>query len=122
MATATTATDVLVPDIGDFTDVPIIEIHVASGDAVNEDDPLVTLESDKATMDIPAPAAGSVTDVLVKVGDRVKRGQRIATVGTTGGLRTPQLHFELRTGRDAIDPQRYLEGDPNHTQVASRGG
>jgi murein DD-endopeptidase MepM/ murein hydrolase activator NlpD len=60
--------------------------------------------------------------LLVKVGDRVKRGQRIATVGTTGGLRTPQLHFELRTGRDAIDPQRYLEGDPNHTQVASRGG
>jgi murein DD-endopeptidase MepM/ murein hydrolase activator NlpD len=60
--------------------------------------------------------------LLVRVGDRVKRGQRIATVGTTGGLRTPQLHFELRTGRDAIDPQRYLEGDPNHTQVASRGG
>jgi murein DD-endopeptidase MepM/ murein hydrolase activator NlpD len=60
--------------------------------------------------------------LLVRVGDRVKRGQRIATVGTTGGLRTPQLHFELRTGRDAIDPQRYLEGDPNHTEVASRGG
>src|SRR3954447_1860600 len=60
--------------------------------------------------------------LLVKVGDRVKRGQKIATVGTTGGLRTPQLHFELRTGPNAIDPQRYLEGDPNHTEVASRGG
>jgi murein DD-endopeptidase MepM/ murein hydrolase activator NlpD len=60
--------------------------------------------------------------LLVKVGDRVRRGQRIATVGTTGGLRTPQLHFELRTGRDAIDPQRYLQADSSHTEVASRSG
>ena len=58
------------PDIGDFKDVPVIEIHVKPGDTVNAEDPLVTLESDKATMDVPAPAAGTVEEVLVKVGDR----------------------------------------------------
>ena len=68
------ATEVTVPDIGDFTDVPIIEVHVKAGDRVNEEDPLITLESDKATMDVPAPRAGLVADVLVKVGDRVSQG------------------------------------------------
>ena len=55
-----TLTPVAVPDVGDFADIPIIEILVAVGDTVAVDDPLVTLESDKATMDIPAPAAGKV--------------------------------------------------------------
>ena len=58
--TAVTATEVRVPDIGDFTDVPVIEILVAAGDEVAAEDPLVTLESDKATMDVPAPIAGVV--------------------------------------------------------------
>jgi pyruvate dehydrogenase E2 component (dihydrolipoamide acetyltransferase) len=85
-----TPTEVKVPDIGDFSDVPIIEIHVSSGDAVNEDDPLVTLESDKATMDIPAPTAGSVTDVLVKVGDQVSEGTPIVVLQPgDGALTTP---------------------------------
>ena len=51
--------DILIPDIGDFRDVPVIEVHVAPGDIVAAEDPLVTLESDKAAMDIPAPAAGT---------------------------------------------------------------
>jgi dihydrolipoamide dehydrogenase len=67
-------TEVRVPDIGDFTDVPVIEIHVAPGDTVALDDSLVTLESDKATMDIPAPAAGVVAQLHVKLGDRVSEG------------------------------------------------
>ena len=57
------ALEVKVPDIGDFEDVPVIEIHVAVGDDVAPEDPLVTLESDKATMDIPAPSAGKVTEL-----------------------------------------------------------
>jgi dihydrolipoamide dehydrogenase len=69
-----TATEVRVPDIGDFTDVPVIEILVAPGDAVAVDDPLVTLESDKATMEIPAPSAGVVTQLRVAIGDRVSEG------------------------------------------------
>src|SRR5579872_3690523 len=67
-------TDVKVPDIGDFKDVPIIEILVKPGDQVKADDPLVTLESDKATMDVPAPGAGKVAEILAKVGDKVSMG------------------------------------------------
>ncbi|MDQ6804795.1 MAG: FAD-dependent oxidoreductase, partial [Actinomycetota bacterium] len=68
------ATEVRVPDIGDFTDVPVIEILVSPGDAVGVEDPLVTLESDKATMEIPAPAAGVITQLRVAIGDRVSEG------------------------------------------------
>jgi pyruvate dehydrogenase E2 component (dihydrolipoamide acetyltransferase) len=66
-----------VPDIGDFDDVPIIEIHVAPGDTVVAEDPLVTLESDKATMDVPAPSAGTVAELLVEIGDRVSQGRAL---------------------------------------------
>ena len=72
--TATDATPVAVPDIGDFSDVPVIEILVSPGDTVQAEDPLVTLESDKATMDVPAPFAGTVRQLQVKVGDRVSEG------------------------------------------------
>ena len=58
MTATTTGIEVTVPDIGDFSAVPIIEVHVAPGDKVNAEDPLLTLESDKATMDVPAPSGG----------------------------------------------------------------
>jgi len=77
---ATSALTVEVPDIGDFDDVPIIEIHVAPGDAVAAEDPLVTLESDKATMDVPAPAAGKVKEIRVALGDRVSQGSVLLTI------------------------------------------
>ena len=73
-------TDVLVPDIGDFTDVPVIEILVSPGDVVELETPLVTLESDKATMEIPSPVAGVVQEILVALGDTVSMGARLATV------------------------------------------
>ena len=66
--------DVLVPDIGDFKDVPVIEILVKPGDRVEAEAPLLTLESDKATMEVPSPAAGVVKEIKVKVGDRVAQG------------------------------------------------
>src|SRR5262245_13378658 len=69
--------EVKVPDIGDFKDVPVIEILVKAGDKVKPEDPLVTLESDKATMDVPAPAAGTVKQLKVKVGDKVSEGSVI---------------------------------------------
>src|SRR5271157_3313393 len=78
------ATEVSVPDLGDFADVPVIEIHVASGDVVSDEDPLITLESDKATMDIPSPAAGTVRELRVKVGDLVSRGSPILLLDTGG--------------------------------------
>ena len=84
MATATTATDVLVPDIGDFSDVPIIEILVAPGDTVAPEDPLVTLESDKATMDVPSPQEGVVQELKVNVGDTVSEGSVLLTLVPAG--------------------------------------
>ena len=75
--TATGATPVEVPDIGDFTDVPVIEILVSPGESVQAEDPLVTLESDKATMDVPAPFAGTVKQLQVQIGDRVSEGSRL---------------------------------------------
>jgi pyruvate dehydrogenase E2 component (dihydrolipoamide acetyltransferase) len=71
------ATEVKVPDIGDFADVPIIELHVKPGDAVNAEDPIITLESDKATLDVPSPLAGTVEKLLVKIGDRVSEGSPV---------------------------------------------
>jgi len=75
-------TEIRVPDIGDFTDVPVIEIHVSPGDEVSVEDPLVTLESDKATMDVPAPLAGTVRQLQVKIGDRVSEGSVLLTLET----------------------------------------
>ena len=74
------AIEVKVPDIGDFKDVPVIEIHVKPGDTIKADDPLLTLESDKATMDVPADRDGTVEAVLVKVGDRVGEGTAVITL------------------------------------------
>ncbi len=72
--------EVTVPDIGDFKDIPIIEVHVKPGDVVNAEDPLLTLESDKASMDVPAPRGGTVEAVLVKLGDRVSQGTPVITL------------------------------------------
>ncbi len=75
--------EVKVPDIGDFKDVPVIELHVKPGDTVKADDALVTLESDKATMDVPSPAAGTVKEVKLKVGDKVSEGSVVVILETT---------------------------------------
>jgi pyruvate dehydrogenase E2 component (dihydrolipoamide acetyltransferase) len=83
------ATEVSVPDLGDFTDVPVIEIHVAAGDVVSEEDPLITLESDKATMEIPSPAAGTVRELRVEIGERVQKGSLILLLDTAGTLTQP---------------------------------
>ena len=75
--------EVKVPDIGDFSDVPVIEIHVAPGDDVEKESPLVTLESDKATMDVPSPAAGTVKEVVVEVNDKVSEGSPLLVLEET---------------------------------------
>jgi len=74
--------DVKVPDIGDFKDVPVIQVFVKAGDEVKPEDPLISLESDKATMDVPSPVRGTVKEVRVKVGDRVSEGHVILAVET----------------------------------------
>ena len=78
--TATDLISVELPDIGDFADIPVIEVHVSPGDSVAVDDPLLTLESDKATMDVPAPFAGRIRELHVGVGDRVSQGALLLTL------------------------------------------
>jgi pyruvate dehydrogenase E2 component (dihydrolipoamide acetyltransferase) len=77
--------EVVVPDLGDFADVEVIEILVKPGDSVTAEQGLITLETDKATMDIPSPAAGKITALKVKPGDRVSAGTVIATLERDGG-------------------------------------
>ncbi len=85
-ASGAAVSDITVPDIGDFEDVPVIEILVSAGDTVSAEDPLVTLESDKATMDVPAPFGGTIESIDVSVGDRVSQGSKLMTV--SAGTRT----------------------------------
>ena len=74
-----------VPDIGDFKDVPVIEILVKPGDTVKPEDALITLESDKATMDVPSPASGKVVEVLINIGDKVSEGSAIVKLEASAG-------------------------------------
>ncbi|MGB0748459.1 MAG: biotin/lipoyl-containing protein, partial [Magnetospiraceae bacterium] len=81
--------EVKVPDIGDFSDVPVIEIMVSEGDDISEEDPLITLESDKATMEVPSPVAGKVAGILIKLGDTVSEGTAILKLETADGAAAP---------------------------------
>src|SRR5580698_1445687 len=72
--------EVKVPDIGDFTDVDVIEVMVKPGDKVGIDDPLIAIESEKATMEVPAPQGGVIKDIKVKLGDKVSEGSLILTI------------------------------------------
>jgi pyruvate dehydrogenase E2 component (dihydrolipoamide acetyltransferase) len=109
--------NVTIPDIGDFTDVPIIEILVKVGDTVEAEQPIVTLESDKATMDVPSPAAGKITEILVKVGDKVSMGSLIAKLDA-GGETTP-IASDQEDEADAKEEEDAAEA-PETSPVASR--
>jgi pyruvate dehydrogenase E2 component (dihydrolipoamide acetyltransferase) len=112
--------EVKVPDIGDFTDIPVIEVFVKPGDTVKAEDSLVTLESDKATMDIPSPAAGTVKEVKVKAGDKVSEGASIvlleaaaaegagaptAAAATTAAPSPPPASEAAAPARPAAEPE-----------------
>jgi dihydrolipoamide dehydrogenase len=107
-------TEIRVPDIGDFTDVPVIEIHVSPGDEVALEDPLVTLESDKATMDVPAPEAGTVKQLSVKIGDRVSEGSVLLTLESDGAAPTETVQSapatEARVEREPAPPPPSRDG------------
>jgi pyruvate dehydrogenase E2 component (dihydrolipoamide acetyltransferase) len=81
--------EVRVPDIGDFKDVPVIEIFVKPGDSVKAEDPLIALESDKATMEVPAPLSGIVREIKVKTGDKVSEGAMILVLATNDASAAP---------------------------------
>jgi dihydrolipoamide dehydrogenase len=111
--------EVKVPDIGDFSDVPVIEIHVAVGDEVAPEDPLVTLESDKATMDIPAPMAGTVTDLRVALEDKVSEGSLLLVLDAVDGASAPAAAPEPEVVQEpaaaAAPPASTFQGDVDDT-------
>jgi pyruvate dehydrogenase E2 component (dihydrolipoamide acetyltransferase) len=109
--------DVTVPDIGDFKDVPVIEVLVKVGDTVEAEQPLVTLESDKATMDVPSPAAGKITQLIAKVGDKVSMGALIAKLDA-GGSAAP-ISPEQEDEADAKEEEDAAEA-PETSPVAPR--
>ena len=105
-------TEVRLPDIGDFDEVEIIEILVASGDTVEQEDSLITLESDKATMEIPSPADGLIKDILVAVGDKVAQGTVILMLEEQA--ETAHRHHSLLKRRQRPNRQ------PNYSKIACR--
>src|SRR5207253_3056121 len=110
--------DVLVPDIGDFKDIPVIDVLVKPGDKIAAEAPLITLESDKATMDVPAPAPGVVREVKVKVGDKVSQGSLIVV------LEEEAAKEEASGVRPQASGQKPEEkrAAPEQPVAASRGG
>jgi dihydrolipoamide dehydrogenase len=107
--------EVKVPDIGDFKDVEIIEVHVGAGDRLAAEDPMVTLESDKASMEVPAPAAGTVKELKVKAGDRVSEGDLILVLDTEAAAERKeepkQPEKKEERPRPAGAPARAKAGD-----------
>ena len=96
--------NVLVPDIGNFKDVSVIEVSVKAGDKVSAEQALISLETDKATIDVPAPFAGVVKDVKVKVGDKVSEGSLIVTITASGEAGAATVAVPVQTTAPASAP------------------
>jgi dihydrolipoamide dehydrogenase len=119
------AIEIKVPDIGDFEGVDVIEVYVSPGDSVNVEDPLISLESDKATMDVPSPSAGVVTEVKVAVGDKVSEGSLIVVLqgavaelpATTTNATSPVAEKE----RPAVTPIAPAAPGDIHAEVLVLG-
>jgi pyruvate dehydrogenase E2 component (dihydrolipoamide acetyltransferase) len=109
--------EITIPDIGDFTDVPVIEILVKVGDTVEAEQPIVTLESDKASMDVPSPAAGKITEIVVKVGDKVSMGVPVAKLDAGG--QPAQVSADQEDEAEAKEEEDAAEA-PDTSPVAPR--
>ena len=113
-------TEVKVPDIGNYTNIPVIEVLVKPGDTVTKDQGLVTLESDKATMEVPSTVAGMVKEVKVKLGDEVSEGAVVAIVETAGAAAAPVAKAE--TSKPAAAPTKSENAPPPTPQAAASSG
>src|SRR3954451_7714546 len=98
--------EIPVPDIGDFKNIPVIEIMVKPGDVVAKDTPLVTLESDKATVEVPSPQPGTVKELKVKIGDRVSKGSIIVLLDVAEGAAVPSPVAKTENGAPAKSDQK----------------
>ncbi|MDH3635314.1 MAG: dihydrolipoyl dehydrogenase [Gammaproteobacteria bacterium] len=101
--------ELLLPDIGDFENVEVIEMHVAVGDTVKIEDPLLTLESDKATMDIPSPFAGTIKQLNVAVGDKISEGGKLGLIETSAAASGSKLDAKSAKSEAAKQPPAKAE-------------
>ena len=111
--------EVVVPDIGDFDAVPIIELFVKVGDTIKVDDAIATLESDKATMDVPSSAAGVVKEVLVALGDKVGQGKVLIKVETGAGAAVAAIPVAAAAAAPSPSPAPLADGGPAASAPAS---
>ncbi|HEY8193711.1 MAG TPA: dihydrolipoyl dehydrogenase [Hyphomicrobium sp.] len=112
--------EIRVPHLGDFKDVPVIEVHVKPGSRIATEDPLITLESDKASFDVPAPEGGTVAEVLVNVGDRISEGSPILVLEAGEGAATqaaPQKTEATAKSETSAVPvaSEKFDSKPDHT-------
>ncbi len=108
--------DIVVPDIGDFENVDVIEVLVRPGDTVSAEDPLITLESDKATMDVPSPTAGVVKELKISVGDKVSEGSLVAILEAAESTESDAPSSEPASSTSS-SPRSDAESKPNGAQV-----
>ena len=108
----------VVPDIGDFEEVDVIEVHIAPGDSIEVEASLVTLETDKAAMDVPATVAGTVDEVLVKVGDKVSAGSPVAVVEAEASTATADSGAQQQQEAPSAAPQAVKKTPPPETKPA----
>ena len=108
------AQNISVPDIGDFKDVEVIEVLVKPGDQINKNDPIVTIESDKSSVEIPSPAAGEIKDLKVKIGDKVSEGSVLATI-ENGQAASVSIEKKIDESKKEIPVEKKIKtnGDLN---------
>ena len=97
--------EIKVPDIGDFKDVEIIEVMVQAGDSIEQEQSLITLETDKATMEVPSPAAGTVKELKVNVGDKVSEGSVILMLASSAAAPAEKKEAPAPQAAAAVRPQ-----------------
>ena len=101
------AQNISVPDIGDFKDVEVIEILVKPGDQIKKNDPIVTIESDKSSVEIPSPSEGQIKDLKVKIGDKVSEGSILATI-ENGQAANNQTIVQKEKPKKIIEPKKLM--------------
>ena len=104
--------DVVVPDMGDFDEIPVIEVLVKEGDEINKEDPILTLESDKATMEVPSPFSGKVKNILLKVGDKVSQGTVILVLDPTNNSKDQNP--------ESVEEPKTLDSEADTNQTETR--
>ena len=115
------AQNIAVPDIGDFKDVEIIEVLVKPGDQINKNDPVVTIESDKSSVEIPSPEAGKIKDLKVKIGDKVSEGSILATIENGAGVATPEKKIENKPQNKVVSEEKpKLNGNSNNVRQVKK--